>query len=78
MNQVYNLKVETSRNINSIKPVPLACASNFYFLKKLLCFDSCEISKAHTLGSVVHSYKGNNFTLKHYLNKNFKKNQISI
>lgn len=36
MNQVYNLKVETSRNINSIKPVPLAYASNFYFLKKLL------------------------------------------
>lgn len=39
MNQVYNLKVETSRNINSIKPVPLACASIFIFKKAALTLE---------------------------------------
>lgn len=36
MDKVYNLNVETFRNINSVKPVPPICASNSYFFKKLL------------------------------------------
>lgn len=53
MNQVYNLNIETFRNINSVKPVPPTCASNFYFFKKLLCFDSWEISEAYILIRVI-------------------------